>query len=444
MRKCVDAIYSGLRNVMLVCSAWRMLAISQTVLWEVMPVFGRPSNLQAIKVNLPRVGNRPVRLTTIIPWGGVPSHIVDMIAEHTHRFRAFNVEGEEHEGIFDFITRLIRDSAPTQLSELSVRHTSHSSKSEDHTTFSFPESSYNAGLDKWIGSLSVLLLDRVQLRWENTSFSDRLVELAIHRVKLEHSESSMTAFVLAISSATRLRDLSITSVEVCDQSTQVADSTIPSKSLFPNLQSLSLRDLWFDVLELFLLKIVPGSYRLTLVLTEKVVGILDEFNLPTSVGVDKLVILLSHVQVNTLILDRGHSTVGPWLDGLALRRLLDSTPRLEELGIHGWRFDGRFCRELLPSPNSDTDDGTPVFPRVDKLHLTAAKILDAERFKHILANISTRTVVLGGRSRAGELSMDELHLDKKFADWLKCNVPGARLVSSGFLPAVMRIKEWLY
>ncbi|CCO31150.1 hypothetical protein BN14_05184 [Rhizoctonia solani AG-1 IB] len=215
-------------------------------------------------------------------------------------------------------------------------------------------------------------------------------------------------------------------------------------SLFPNLQHLSLLDLRCNVLESLLYKIKPGSYHLTLVLTDNAVQIMTEEDPEMFVIVDRLALLLSRTRVNTLVFVRGHSTLGPWLEGSELRMLLKSASGLEELGIHGWRFDEPFCLGLIPPSNPTTESNTTVFPSLNKLYLTDLKILDVERFKHILSSVSSRSIVIWGGSRAGELSMGALHVNEEFKDWLTCNVPAARLVSSGVYPDAMKVKEWTY
>ncbi|KAF8725268.1 hypothetical protein RHS02_08280, partial [Rhizoctonia solani] len=444
MNQGVKAMYSELCNLMLVCSTWRKLALDHSVLWETIPACDKTLDFEAINTSLQRTGSRGVRLAVVAPWGGALSRFMNIIVGHTHRIRGLYVEGGNDEDIYAFIRRLVEDHAPLELSQLSLRYTClQSIERKAESTTSLPESLYSCDFKKLISSLSVLLLDRIQVRWDNTVFTDRLVELAIYRVKLKDSPSSMTEFMLAISSATALRDLRIMRMEVCAQSTEAANTTISSRIDFRNLRILLLEDLSFNVLELFLLKIAPGTYHSTLVLTDKAVTSLTHYYTFASTGIDKLVALLSHTQTDTLVLDRGDSVLGPWLDGSGLCKLLNSLPTLKELAIHGWRFDETFCHDLFRPLSSDTEDGTHGFPTVDTLYLTNVNVLDLEGFKRIIAKISSQAVILGGRSRAGELSMDDLLSNKEFIDWIKCNVPEVRLVASGFLPPVMRPKGWV-
>ncbi|KAH7337253.1 hypothetical protein B0J17DRAFT_666905 [Rhizoctonia solani] len=448
MQDGVQAMYSSLHSLMAVCSVWRNIALTQAVLWETIPACDEHLKYRAINLSLQRSGDRGLRLVAILPKirGSASTRLVEMMVNHASRIRALNVEGENLGTIIDMVTQLLlRDGVPSQLCELSIRFaSSRYSPSEQKTICVVHTKSPNQeACTNLIESLAILRLSRVQVQWENMTFSNRLVELFIHGVKLGDSESALSTFLSAISSAIELRDLKMIEVGADRNPTETTNLTTCPKVVFPKLRTLLLHDLRFNVLEFFLLKIAPGSYYLTVGLTKNAVNIIHSNHTYDVANIDDLAALLKGVNVNALLLVRGFSLFNPWLDGLGARKLIESTPRLQELIMNGWGFDSDFCNGLFPSQISGIEHGEFLFPRLELLELTQARIFAQDIFKNMLANVSAHTTVLGGCIQVGEEDWTELEGGETIVDWLTCSVPGFRLVDSNYLPIVLKAREWM-
>lgn len=447
MQDGVRAMYSNLHSLMAVCSVWRNITLTQAVLWETIPACDQHINYRAIDLSLQRPGDRGLRLVTILPKirGSAPTRLVEKMANHTSRICALNVEGEYLGGISDMVTQLLlRGGVPSHFSELSIRFASNGYfPSERKTACVVHTKSPNQETFKiLIGSLGILRLSRVQVQWEHIMFSNRLVELFIHKVKLGDSELAMFTFLSAISSAIELRDLKMIEVMADRDLTETTNLTMYPKMVFPKLQTLLLHDLGFNVLEFFLLKIAPGSYHVTLGLTDNAVKIIYSNHTYDIAKVDDLTALLKGVKVDTLLLIRQFPLFDAWLDGLGARKLIQSTPNLQELIMNGWCFDSDFCNGLFPPQLSSIERDEPEFLRLELLELTQTRISAQSAFKNMLTNISSNITVIGGCIQVGEEDWAELEGSEDIADWLKCNVPGFRLVDLKYIPIVMRA-EWL-
>ncbi|KAG8704143.1 hypothetical protein FRC11_010172, partial [Ceratobasidium sp. 423] len=231
-------------------------------------------------------------------------------------------------------------------------------------------------------------------------------------VRLRNSGSAVATLLSAISSASELRDLKIIDVQACRNSAETTDLMGRPKIALPKLQSLVLQDLWFNVLELFLLVIAPGSHHLTLGLTSRAVQIVHLYDTSgvhhyrsEKVELDDLIALLSRANFDRLFLagDRGNVVNNIWLDGPGLRKLLASVPCLKELGMHDWNFDEDFCtwRFTISTSTSDIKRGQFTFPSPEVLELTEVMITDEKGFKRLLVNSSIQRMVLGGTILAG-------------------------------------------
>ncbi|KAG8748190.1 hypothetical protein FRC11_012097, partial [Ceratobasidium sp. 423] len=444
-KDCLQAMYSNLHNLVAVCSVWRNLAMSQGVLWETIPACDQNIKYRAIDLSIQRAGNRGLRLATILPiihgQRGAPSHLVEIVKKHASRFRALNLEGEYLSTINNLVSEMLLDGIPSQLSELCIDVAPPVQALSIERSFRVlrGESPDQATFTRLTESLSILRLRKADIEWENTAFSDRLVELFIHGVRLGHSESSLNTFLSAISSATELRDLRIISVWVIRNPMGAIHPTKHPNVTLPKLQSLLLYDLPFHILESFIPAIAPGSYHYTLGLTRKALHndyLTDTYDVDR---LDALAALLKLVKIGKLVL-----TGAPrlsWLDELGVHRVLASMPSLKELYMVYWTFLPPPGAGLLPSAIAATGRGEFVLPVLESLELIRTEIVDEGQFKNLLANISTRKMVLGGYTVEGE-NRTELKGDEDIVDWLKGSVPDFRLASSRYFPDEAEVPEW--
>ncbi|KAJ1303082.1 hypothetical protein OPQ81_011283 [Rhizoctonia solani] len=446
MEKCVQAMYSNLHNLMGVCSIWRTIALTQGVFWETIPACDQRTKYLAIELSLQRSGERGLRLATILPktLGSAPSQLVKIVKDHTNRLRALNMNGEYLGTISDMLKHLLEDGVPSQLSELSIRFAPNNFfPSEQTTPFVIHSKSRNqATFISLMASLSALRLSGVQIQWENMIFSDRLVELSVHGVKLGDSDSAISTFLSAISSAIELRDLKVMDVRADHNYEETTSLAIFPKVMLPKLQSLLLHDLRFNVLQFLLHIITPSSYHVTLGLTGNAVKVVYPSHMYDIIGIDDLTKLLKRFKVDKLLVHKGLSLSNPWLDGCGFRKLLHSIPGVKELDMSGWTFDADFCNSVCKGSISNIERGASVFSKLEVLELTQAWIPDEAAFKTFMANVSTQKMVLGGFIGQEE-NYQELKKGEGLVTWLADRVPKLYLVDPvGYLPVWMRAEEW--
>ncbi|KAG8756835.1 hypothetical protein FRC11_004974, partial [Ceratobasidium sp. 423] len=400
MGACLQKMYHNLHNLIAVCSVWRMVALTRGQLWEAVPASDDPIKYQAMDLSIERSRGRALCFATTLPKDGIPPLLIEAVTAHAPRFRALNLKGMELNKIRNIIAAVLKADTLSQLSELSIHCTSVKTKG---ICVVRPDSPEQDAFNALINSLSVLRLAGTQIHWETATLSNRLVEFFIHKVELGNSDSAIYTFLSALSSANELRNLKIMFVRAYRGSNEIESlaRSIP-QVVFPKLQSLVLFDLCFNVLEYFLLAIAPGSYHLSLgIMPETFQVLLRDHWKPKQMNPEDLATRLSLVSIDTLTLSRGPlNTVDPWLEGSGLRKLLESTPRLKKLYMHGWEFDADFCNGLSCSDW--------IFPRLEVLQIEQARVSSEVGFKSIIANSMARTMVLGGYIREGDESWTEL------------------------------------
>ncbi|CAE6528813.1 unnamed protein product [Rhizoctonia solani] len=444
MKECLQRSYSSLHNLMAVCSDWKHFAVNQGEFWTIIPACDWCIKYLAIDLSIQRAGNRGLRLATILSRHITAPRLSAIIESHASRFCALNVQSED----LDYIHNLVRQlsQVDAQLSELSIWYTYYMDTEGQCTSPPiYAEALDQAPFARLIRSLSVLRLWGCLGRWETITFSDRLVELFIHRVRLVNSGSAMESFLSAISSANELRDLTIIDLQACYNSTETTGLLARPKIVLPKLRSLVLQDLWFNVLELVLLVLAPGTYHSALKLTWVVVHIGHSFKLSTweKIEPNNVITLLSRVTIDRLWL-LGVTAEKPWLNGTEVCRLLTAVPRLKEFGLHNWIFQLNFFNQLLATSASDDGRGELEFPRLEGLGLTRAFVTDEEGFKRFLAKMRAQKVIFGGitESKVKSGFWHRLQGDEDIVGWLRCNIPGFCFVDCEHVPAPMRVGEW--
>ncbi|KAJ1303090.1 hypothetical protein OPQ81_011291 [Rhizoctonia solani] len=447
MKKCVRAIYGNLHKLLAVCSAWRTVAISRAALWGTIPAIEDPTRNQAIDLSFERSRGRSLRLAATTTLNGPPL-LIKTVVENASRLHALNLQGPFSSQITSIITELLRNSGPSQLSELLIRCSPpmYSQPPRISNYIVEPNSAEQASFNRLIGSLANLSLSGIQVHLETTSsaFSDRLVEPYIHKVGLGSSDSAMVTFISAISSARELRDLKIIDVRAYRNPTETARLVMRPTVMFSRLQSLLLQDLCFNVLEFFLLGISPGSYHLTLSLSSGAFKINYSDGRSEKIILDNVTRLLVLIKVDTLFLPRGSVDDKAWLRGPGLRKLLESTPKLKVLKMRGWHFYEDFCDGLCPPPSYEQQSHgfSPSFLQLEILQLIKVRIRDQERFKQMSTNLSPATMLLSGYVKAEAKKWAQLTEDDSIVDWLNTNVPGFRLVDVKYDVEILEAGLW--
>ncbi|CAE6507451.1 unnamed protein product [Rhizoctonia solani] len=443
-------MHSSRYNLMAVCSDWRNFAYNQGVFWEVIPASDAWIEHEVTERSIQRAGNRSLRLV-MMPNSSI-SRLIKIVKEHISRFCSLNVQSYCLNDIHDLIRQLSRDDS--RISELSIHYGNLSYRPPDELESAFliyPESLDQAPFTRLIQPLSVLRLSNCLVQWANTSFSDRLVELFIRGVKLPNSGSAMASFLSAIASANELRNLKVIDLKACYNPAETAGLMARPNIVFPKLQTLVLQNLLFNVLELLLLVIAPGSHHLTLNITNQVVQTLHLFD-PTgfdsyeAVEPDRLIALLSRFNIDRLSL-LGWPYEPNWLTGLEVRRLLDLLPGhgSKEMELDGWRIDQDFCRELSTTATSTSENerGNLVVPRLESLEFRRVSLSDEEGFKRLLGSIPVRKLAFEDSALLiGEGDWKSLEGDEDIIKWLTYNVPGLCFIPATHMPTLNRTDGW--
>ncbi|KAH7332682.1 hypothetical protein B0J17DRAFT_153611 [Rhizoctonia solani] len=204
-------------------------------------------------------------------------------------------------------------------------------------------------------------------------FSDRLVELRLQRVIMDH-DSTLADFLMRLASSPALRDLKIISVK------SFYDEPEANRRVFlPNLNSLLLEDLPFNTLKVVLCTTSPGTHCLTLFPNQKSKQIIFLGNpKPEAVGIGHLTTLLGSVPVDTLLItgrvnEYGDRWTGDerWLSGAELHKLLISMPALKTFKIHTRLFACEEWQAMTRGENSQ-------IPKLENLYFDRAFIKDKE------------------------------------------------------------------
>ncbi|EUC57213.1 F-box-like protein [Rhizoctonia solani AG-3 Rhs1AP] len=388
MVESLRTMYRNLHNLIEVCSVWRDVATTEGQLWETLPAIDDPIKLDVINLSLTRSRGRALCLAVNLPNGGVAPLLLDIVKENAHRLRALNVTGKDMEDIDQILAETLQACVPSHLSELSVQHLLLDTEQTDMICVWFLDQDDS---NKLLNNLSSLRLAGVQVDWETTAFSNRLVEFMLFDVELGYSDVDIYTFLSALSTASELRYLKlmfIRSMRAEDEDKCVTRSK--SQVVFPKLQTLGLGYLSFNVMEFFLLAIAPGSYKLALDITPASLKFLRSRQPIQSMTPDDLAELLFPISIDSLSLHRGRSLddFEPWSEGSGLQRIIRSIPKLKKLALIGWDFDADFCKGLY--------QGEWTCPELEALKLFWTRVSNEVEFKKLLIRIPSQTMTLGG------------------------------------------------
>ncbi|CAE6408627.1 unnamed protein product [Rhizoctonia solani] len=397
-------IYHRLYDLIGVCSSWRDMIMANGTFWSVIPMV---SSLPAegerqSKLCLQRAGRSTLYLAANLGASMSSRNLAVVLAEHGSRFRTINISTHDVAAIRDAISKLLKYAQHGTLSELFLQLRA------PHVWIHGPPNesdyidSHDHPLSSLMQSLTAFRVCCVQFHWDTISFSSRLSELHIEQVTLGYDDK-IAPFVQSLASATGLRDLKIISVSTLRRSGTASDSTPLTPVVFPALQSLFIKNLYFNTLEQLLPAVAPGSHRLTLFPTLsslEVNSIVDGYSTAGSgeIEYDGLRQLLEHTVVDTLMVTGGGSRGNEWLTRFELVGLLKSMPTLKTLKLEQWKFGSDLCKSLTRTNHSHASSSS-LIPDLQALYLTSIEICDDKLFREMIVSHSLRQVVLGGFSQ---------------------------------------------
>ncbi|KAG8704016.1 hypothetical protein FRC11_010289, partial [Ceratobasidium sp. 423] len=457
MESTLQTIYQRLHTLLGVCAVWRNVAVDCKAAWHVIPFVDSGHKLGpkrlATELSLERAGDR-LHLAAIRANGWDRYAGSQILAKYAHRFSSVNIHAKSQSDLTTVLNIFLESRKPAILDELSIcqvpknwRYKLYTIEPEPYLPEPYDYIYNDASRLKrpfctMLKSLSVLRVSGAFIRWDTVTFSTRLTELYLHGITLGY-DSPMSSFLRAASSAPELRDLKIISV----LSFPCGSPPSPKLSL-PKLQTLFLEDLDYDVLELVLGSIAPGSHRLVLYLKDSSTIINEDEETQEPVDFTNLCELLEQVAVDTLMLEGKWSWVPP-LDHIQLRMLLSSVPRLKTLKLTSWMFK-KGDWDALTRPTRH--DPTP-FPNLEELHLSHAEFFDVDGIKRAVESHSIRKVVIGAcvREQTGTEEDDSSDQDggpslqdtrADIVQWLKTVVPEVRLNVPEYDPPEFKERRW--
>ncbi|KAG8701546.1 hypothetical protein FRC11_012074, partial [Ceratobasidium sp. 423] len=412
----VREIYRWLHNLLGVCSTWRNVAMNRQAFWSIIPVvdpedgFGG-ARCYSTKVSLQRAGDQGLHLAISGRERGVDflNQRLGALKGNFHRFRTINISLESLRDVFSVLTNLLEESTPEKISHLSLSRWHQFGTSNPHS----PQDYFNGAschvlpqFNRLIASLSALRISNVPLHWGYIPFSNRLVELWVHNIRLS-GVSEFNSFMNALSSASQLRCLIL-----CGLKAFLNQGTRASRQIsLPKLQSLYLESLHLNILVLILSLLSPGSYHSTLCIWEGTFRNLIGVSETEDVGLENVCNALEPFPIHKLILGAIETT------GTRLHRLLASMHALKTLILNFFQLNEELLQALCPPRVPNTN-----FPKLHTIEFRAATLLnDGEGFKAIVASHPIRSLVLGGDIARESEWHRVLSGDEEIVKWLKTN-----------------------
>ncbi|KAG8729375.1 hypothetical protein FRC11_008912, partial [Ceratobasidium sp. 423] len=442
----IRTFYHRLYTLLGVCSVWRNIGVSTPMLWNLIPVIRDVrftlSN-RATSRSLRRSGMLPLDLAVMIPHL-VPDLLVARLTKYAPRFRTINILSEEPYTIRKIMHPLLHQNVSESLSELSlcVTDLENIDRLSNSPYYMFlPESPEHPLLLELLQSLTRFRFNGATFDWSQITFSSRLVEVRVHSVILGN-DSSLHAFLRAISTAPKLQKLELVSVMSFPDPGLLDDA--PQVEL-PELQSLVLIDLYFNTLSTLLRSITPLSHRLTLCLTEnsreRIFSARDPDIGRESVNVTDLRATFQGICIDTLLLMGQEKN----LNYVDLILALDVVQSLNTIKMDDWAVDETFCRaftRLQPKPR----EWSIAVPKIQNLFMTNVKISDQEGLKELVHSHDLKMILLGGQLNCGSEESEDwepLKGSEDIVDWLVNRVPNVRLVPDDeFTPPEFLFAVW--
>ncbi|KAG8681618.1 hypothetical protein FRC11_000892, partial [Ceratobasidium sp. 423] len=448
MKERITIIQKRLDTLLVVCSAWRRALLSNSSFWSLVPFMGEKSGgvmSDAVNLSLRRSHNAPLHLAVNLEncehlklHEGLVS-----LGKHWSRVQNLNVCSGSLQDIRTIMRLLLSRTPPEMMTELSICYdivTQDGTQLPDEDEYLFAhDSGHQSLLEGLIKSIRVLRLSRIRIHFDAVSFQG-LVELRIEGIMLGYN-SDLHQLLHALSSAPELRNIQLVDIVTLpdpynvDSKNSWTISTLQSSRSPPNLETLHLQALYFDVIQSVLKWATPGARRLVLHLTDRYLAINTDpttYRTPT-----EFTSMLSEVgaQVDTLMVDDQID----WLSGdSGLRQILGSMPKLKRMYLH-WCDLYREVLDALtrPHPNStrpEADSELSTFPSLKYVYLTGVRLYDYNIFKKFVLSHPIKRLVLAGIQPGCSEDEDEewasMQSHHLIPVWLKTNLPDFQLLES--------------
>ncbi|CUA78469.1 hypothetical protein RSOLAG22IIIB_07095 [Rhizoctonia solani] len=424
----VQAFYGRLYALLEVCSLWRATGLSRPEFWSIIPVIKGPHyfiNNKVASQSIHRSGELPMDLVVAVTRITPESSVV-ALAQHTSRFRTINISAEEPRIIQVVMNHLLHSGNRLDaLFELSMCITNlrNVDRFDGQPYFMFsPNNPDHPLFLQTLKSLTRFRLTGATLDWAQVSFSAHLTELQVRSVILG-PDSSLHHFLRAASTARQLQKLEFGSI-ISFLEPNLAD---PPTLSFPALQTLILKDLYFNSLAIILRSIVSRSHRLVFLpkVYWQTTSSANETN-PEGTDYEEVGNLIKEVVIDTLLV-RGCGGPHP----IVMQPLLDAIPSLRLLKLDKWALDAVFCGLF-----TFTGRPFPKVPSIQNLYLTNAMLVNkaVENFKRFIQSHPLETIVIDGYiNRGSEESKDWQPLTEsdEIVCWLKEHVPVVHLIQGG-------------
>ncbi|KAG8684826.1 hypothetical protein FRC11_011550 [Ceratobasidium sp. 423] len=355
MTRRVELIYRRLYSLLAVCVSWKRVGLTTKALWSVVPFIGPyigRLQSQSSGLSLQRAGNKGLHLAVSLAEHVYPKF--GPLVEHLDRFSAITISQADGAtfSASEILEMFLEHGAYQFVSQLSLAN---DQETDDHPIDQPPKALnsslllYKPQFLQFIESLATLRLQGVALDWGCTAFSNRLAVLQVGKISLG-SQPGIDAFVSALMSACELRDLKLISI-----------SAVPNKGVYvpanglvlPMLESLYIEDLSFNIFNIFVKVLAPGSCNLTVNLspafTEGHVRSGDD--LPTQFIMaedDEIHTLLGTAKIDKLIISADDNCL--WSSVTGLRSLLKYMPRVKTLIMNFYNLDQDVLKALKQPP----------------------------------------------------------------------------------------------
>ncbi|CEL62909.1 hypothetical protein RSOLAG1IB_10568 [Rhizoctonia solani AG-1 IB] len=429
-------IYRRRHNLLNVCSLWKRIILIRAELWCVIPIAGglKAIGNESFKGFLQRARSQPLYVT-VTTSDTIPDHVFDELSTHISQTALLSICTRSLPVMRHVLTAFLQKgtSSLTGLSLDGERAVDHEPVQESDYIFSRNTNQKPTSLKIIIESLLTLRITGAYFCWD-PAYASKLVDLRLENITFA-SHRELAAYLLSISSAPQLLNLTMISVHCIATSTDELPST---KIHFPSLRSLTLSDLYLNVLQVLFALLDTGLYRLTLGLTYLSVcyRLSGQYGDPARRhNLHELLDILSQLHVDSLLIDGNMRSV--------LRRnpakmsgLLGILPRLEKLTLLRWKFDMEDWQSLVPPRRASSEYALNElhFPVLKRLDLISAAVLEEEGLKDVIKSHQIRRLGLdakrydipnlmtGGLEKPRPLSdeivgwlraeLEELHLNK--------------------------------
>ncbi|KAH7332996.1 hypothetical protein B0J17DRAFT_677156 [Rhizoctonia solani] len=406
MARRVQMIDHRLHSLLGVCMLWRNIGLACRALWFVVPVIdsfdGCPQPLST-DFSLQKAGCKALHLAISLSHG--PHRKLMTLIDRLPQFTGINIDQKRHDAVPlpDILAIIIGHVRPQTLSNLCLEGRNAVDGAEEHRGYFAPGlllfsnhclSRFELYFFQLIKSLSILRVRGVDLDWGRMIFSRSLVVLRIAHISV--GGAGVHYLISPLSSANNLRELELISIRaVIDEDNP---RRLARKLIFPNLESLHLGDLNFNVMH---------SYRSTLDLT---IELFTSFHTPDpeySWGYqtkdntsDDISELLRTAAVNELRLSMEEGRI--WERSITLRDLLKSVPTVKNLILNDSQLDPDTLRALKqpPRPRRWAYTHGDIFPKLETLEFHCATIpssLIALRtgFEDLLTSHPIKRMIIG-------------------------------------------------